>query len=103
MAEQEQPERLRPDRPVTVEDIRQLAGPATPHFALQIRSRIRRLIADLQPDDPARIEGERQIALLELLAHADEFRGEPPAPDLPPRPSLALDAVQPRGLPTPPL
>ena len=45
MAEDEQPERLRPDRPVTVDDVRQLMGASTPHFALQLRNRIRNLIA----------------------------------------------------------
>ena len=39
MAQAEQPERLR--RPVTVDDVRQLMGSSTPHFALQIRTRIR--------------------------------------------------------------
>jgi hypothetical protein len=70
----------RPDRVLrgiaTADDIRALAGPATPHFALQIRDRIRRLIAGLPPDDPARVEGERQIARLEDLAqHSGEPRG----------------------------
>src|SRR3954465_3096278 len=37
MAEAEQPERLRHDRPVTVDDVRQLMGPPTPHFATQHR------------------------------------------------------------------
>ena len=44
MAQAEQPERMRPDRGVTVDDVRQLMGSSTPHFALQIRQRIARLI-----------------------------------------------------------
>ena len=64
------------DSPVTVEEIRALAGPATPHFALQIRNRIRRLVERLPADDPARIEGERQIErLTELARHSGEPRG----------------------------
>ena len=60
----------------TPDDIRALAGPATPHFALQIRNRIRRLIDGLPADDPARVEGERQIARLDDLAqHSGEPRG----------------------------
>lgn len=60
----------------TVEEIRELAGPATPHFALQIRDRIARLIEPLPADHPARVEGERQIAQLEELAqHSGEPRG----------------------------
>lgn len=75
MSESERPDRLRGGT-VSVDDIRSLAGPATPHFALQIRNRIARLIADLAPDDPARIEGEAQIErLTELAAHSGEPRG----------------------------
>jgi hypothetical protein len=74
MAQAEQPERLR--RQVTVDDVRQLMGSSTPHFALQIRNRIRRLIADLPADDPARALGEQEIARLERLAFDGEVRGE---------------------------
>ena len=57
MSGAESPERLDPAHRVTVEDIRALVGAATPHFALQIRDRVRRLIAGLEPDDPARDRG----------------------------------------------
>lgn len=78
MSEAERPDRLA--REVTVEDVRALSGPATPHFALQIRNRIRRLTAPLAADHPARIEGEREISRLEELArHSGEPRG--PGPD----------------------
>jgi hypothetical protein len=74
MSEAERPDRLL--REVTVEDIRALVGPATPHFALQIRNRIRRLVAPLPPDHPARVEAEREIPRLEDLArHSGEPRG----------------------------
>jgi hypothetical protein len=76
MAEAEQPERLRPDRQVTVDDVRQLMGSSTPHFALHLRNRIRRLIAGLPPDDPARRLGEQEIARLDALAFTGEVRGE---------------------------
>jgi hypothetical protein len=88
MAETEQPERL--DRPVSVADIQQISAGATPHFALQLRGRIGRLIAPLPSGDPIRVYGVEQMALLELLALHDEFRGEPTRPDLPPLPSLVL-------------
>jgi hypothetical protein len=76
VSEAERPDRLAGGRRVTVEEIRALAGPATPHFALQIRNRIRRLIERLPGDDPVRIEGERQIErLTELARHSGEPRG----------------------------
>jgi hypothetical protein len=78
MSERERADRLS-GRAITIEDIRALAGPATPHFALQIRNRIERLIAPLPPDDPARIEGERHVArLTELANHSGEPRGVGP-------------------------
>ena len=79
MSEAERPDRLAPGRKVTVDEIRSLAGPSTPHFALQIRNRIKRLIEPLSPDDPARIEGERQIGRLNQLAdHSGDPRGMGP-------------------------
>jgi hypothetical protein len=94
MAEAEQPQRLRPEHRATVDDVRQLMGASTPHFALQLRERIRRLIAGLDADDPARLEGEREIARLERIAFTGETRGEHEEP-LRPLPSLN-DHVQPR-------
>ena len=88
MAQMEQPERLRPDRPVTVDDVRQLMGASTPHFALQLRNRIAALIRGLQPDHPARLEGEREIARLERIAYVGEVRGEPGEDGERPLPSL---------------
>ena len=76
MSEAENPALLGAARPVTVEDVRALAGASTPHFALQVRNRIRRLIEPLAEDDPARREGERKIAELEELAeHSGDPRG----------------------------
>jgi hypothetical protein len=73
MSEYERMDRL--EREPTVEDIRQLMGASSPHFALQIRNRIRNLIAGLAPDHPARIAGEREMARLERLAVDGEHRG----------------------------
>jgi hypothetical protein len=75
MAQAEQPERLH--REVTVDDVRQLMGASTPHFALQLRNRIRTLIRGLPPEDPARLLGEQEIARLERLGFTGELRGEP--------------------------
>ncbi|HZO06256.1 MAG TPA: hypothetical protein VFB52_07705 [Solirubrobacterales bacterium] len=75
MSEAENPQLLGRGE-VTPEDIRALAGPSTPHFALQVRNRIRRLIEPLPADHPARVEGERQIARLEDLSkHSGDPRG----------------------------
>jgi hypothetical protein len=74
VSEAENPNLLAPGHEVTVEDIRALAGASTPHFALQVRNRIERLIEPLPAGHPARIEGERRIAALEELA---EHSGDP--------------------------
>ena len=74
MSEAESPDLLGGGHRVSADDIRALAGASTPHFALQVRNRIRRLIEPLAADDPARREGERKIAELEELA---EHSGEP--------------------------
>jgi hypothetical protein len=76
VSEAENPALLGDAHEVTVEDIRALAGASTPHFALQVRNRIRRLIEPLPPEHPARLEGERKIADLEELAeHSGDPRG----------------------------
>jgi hypothetical protein len=94
MAEAEQPERLRSDRRISVDDIRGLTASSTPHFALQLRNRVRKLIAGLDADDPARLEGERAIARLEQIAFTGETRGEGEEV-LRPLPSLNDHAVGP--------
>jgi type IV secretory pathway VirD2 relaxase len=55
---------------LTVDDIDALVGPATPHFAFQIRARVRELIEGLPEDDPVRRHGEQQMQLLEALGYA---------------------------------
>jgi len=99
VSEAESPIRRSDDYEVTVEDVRQLMGASTPHFALQLRGRIARLIAGLPPDHPARIEGEREIARLENLGLLGEFRGHPHEDGIPPLPSLAADGPGPSTRP----
>jgi hypothetical protein len=77
MSEAESPLRRRPEHDVTVDDVRQLTGASTPHFALQLRNRIARLIAGLPEGHPARIEGERELARLTRLGFSGEVRGVP--------------------------
>jgi hypothetical protein len=75
---------------VTVEDVRKLMGASTPHFALQLRNRIAAVIAGLPEGDPARIEGEREIARLQRLGFEGETRGEAADTGEPPLPSLSV-------------
>ena len=91
MSQAESPDRTRRERDqeVTVEDIRQLTGASTPHFALQLRNRIRALIRGLPEDHPARVAGEREIARLERLGFSGESRGEAGDQEEGPLPSLA--------------
>jgi hypothetical protein len=98
MSQAEDPRRLsrRGDlQGVSVEDVHQLMGASTPHFALQLRNRIANLIAGLPADHPARIEGEREIARLERLGLVGETRGEPPAEGERPLRSVSLDVGAP--------
>ena len=92
MSEYEEPQRLA--REPTVEDVRQLMGASTPHFALQLRNRIASLIAPLPADHPARVEGEREIARLDAVAQGAERRGEKGDGE-PAMPSLRADPGEP--------
>ena len=74
MSEYEQPQRF--EREPTVEDVRQLSGASTPHFAPQLRNRIRTMIDGLPADHPARVAGEREIARLDRIAEGAERRGD---------------------------
>lgn len=88
MSEAESATRL--GRPATIDDILELSGPATPHFALQLRGRVARLIRDLEPTDPVRRFGERELERLRQLAAAGEQRGANHGEILP-----VLDSVAP--------
>jgi hypothetical protein len=54
----------------TIEEIDRLVGSATPHFAYQLRARVRELIESLPADHPARRYGEQRMKLLDRLGHA---------------------------------
>jgi hypothetical protein len=94
VSEAEHPDRRGTGRTVTVEDVRQLMGASTPHFALQLRNRIARLIGGLPADHPARLEGEREIARLTELGVTGEIRGTRAEPGLDPLPSNRLGVEQ---------
>ncbi len=60
----------------TIEDIDALVGPATPHFAFQLRARVEELIRDLPDGSPVRRHGEEKMALLERLGRASSKADE---------------------------
>ena len=57
----------------TFDDIDALVGPATPHFAYQLRARVRELIEDLPAEHPVRSYGEEKLELLDRLGHASSL------------------------------
>jgi hypothetical protein len=65
-------------REPTKDEIDALVGPATPHFAFQLRARVRALIRDLPEDDPLRKYGEDKMELLERLGFASSKAEEGP-------------------------
>jgi hypothetical protein len=65
-------------RDATIEEIDRLVGSATPHFAYQLRARVRELIENLPPDNPTRRYGEEKMALLDRLGHASSKADEGP-------------------------
>src|SRR3954465_10925232 len=89
MSEAEHPIRREADHEVSLDDVRQLMGASTPHFALQIRNRIARLIAGLPAGPPGGGGGEREIARLTRLGYTGEVRGLEGEEGLPPLRSLS--------------
>lgn len=66
------------DREPTRDDIDALVGPATPHFAYQIRARVEELVAGLPEDSFVRQYGEQQMERLDRLGHASSKADEGP-------------------------
>jgi RecB family exonuclease len=54
----------------TREDIDALVGPATPHFAYQLRARVEELIQGLADNNEVRQYGLQKMELLDRLGHA---------------------------------
>jgi hypothetical protein len=57
-------------REPTRDDVDALVGPATPHFAYQLRARVEELVQGLPDDHPVRRYGEQKMELLDRLGHA---------------------------------
>jgi hypothetical protein len=68
-------------REPTREDIDALVGPATPHFAPQLRARVEELVLHLPDGHPLRSYAQQKIELLERLglasSKAEDGRREP--------------------------
>jgi hypothetical protein len=85
-----------------VDEIDALVGPATPHFAYQLRARVEELIRDLPADDPARRYGEEKMELLDRLGHSSS-KAETGGRESPSRPGWEnLPSSAPVDAPLPP-
>ena len=69
-------------REPTTADIEKLLGPATPHFAYQLRQRVENLVADLDDDHPVRRYAAGRMAELDGLGWTTSRGawGDPSAP-----------------------
>jgi hypothetical protein len=65
-------------REPTKEDVDALVGPATPHFAPQLRARVEELVRDLPERHPVRQYAQVRIEVLERLAFASSKADEGP-------------------------
>jgi hypothetical protein len=65
-------------REPTKEDIDALVGPATPHFAPQLRARVEELVAQLSDGHPVKKYARERIEVLERLAFASSKAEEGP-------------------------
>jgi hypothetical protein len=62
----------------TKDEVDALVGPASPHFAFQLRARVGALIRELPEDHPVRVYGEEQMELLERLGFSSSKAEEGP-------------------------
>ena len=60
----------------TREDVDALVGPATPHFAYQLRARVEELVADLRDEHPVKQYAREQMERLDRLGHASSKADE---------------------------
>ena len=59
-------------------DVDRLVGPATPHFAYQLRARVHELVMDLPEEHEVRRYAEEKMELLDRLGHASGKAEEGP-------------------------
>jgi len=70
------------------DELRQLVGAATPHFAFQVRDRVLGYAQTLPPDHPRQAELRAHVEWLDRLGYEGED-ADVGRPDLPPRASLS--------------
>jgi len=89
-------------RTPTRDDVDALVGPATPHFAYQLRARVRELVAGLPESHDVRRYAEEKIALLDRLGHASS-KAEEGGRESPARPGWKqIPSAAPADSPLPP-
>jgi hypothetical protein len=70
-------------REPTIEDVDALVGPATPHFAYQLRARLEELVVGLAEGHPVKQYALEKMRVLDRLGHAsskaEEGERESPA------------------------
>ena len=88
----------------TFDDIDALIGPATPHFAYQLRARVREVVSDLPAEHPVRRYAEEKMLLLDRLGHASSKADDSPREprsrigwETIPSAAPAYDPLTPRG------
>jgi hypothetical protein len=57
-------------REPTKEDVDALVGPATPHFAYQLRARLEELVQGLPDTHPVKVYAREKVELLDRLGYA---------------------------------
>ncbi len=62
----------------TFSDVDELVGPATPHFAYQLRARVLELVLDLPEEHPVRQYAQEKMDLLDRLGHASSKADDGP-------------------------
>jgi hypothetical protein len=77
-------------REPTKEDVDALVGPATPHFAYQLRARLEELVQGLPESHPVKAYAQEKMELLDSLGHASS-KAEDGEPE--PRSRLGWDEV----------
>ena len=81
-------------REPTIHDVDELVGAATPHFAYQIRARVKALVADMDDDHPVRRYADSRMDMLDRLGRATCQAAEGP---IEPRSRLGWEAVRSHG------